>query len=135
MSLTLNARTLRFALIALFAAGGLLVWGELAPVDGHVSFRIPPKVQSPQGTILRQDVRSLRLRVNDDQGQSIAYAELNLDAMLQSPVTPPLFLRLPRGEYGLRVTLSADKARSVTLPARLELTKEGYHRVDLPRAP
>ena len=36
MRLTAKPRTLRFALVAFFAAGGLLVWGELAPVDGLI---------------------------------------------------------------------------------------------------
>jgi len=131
----LNARSLRFALIALFASGGLLVWGELAPVDGLISFRIPPKIKSTEGPILRQEVQTLRMKVIDEKGQSIAHAEQHLEAMLKSPVTPPLFLRIPRGDYVLKVTLSADKGRSVVLPAQLSLSEEGYHRVDLPRSP
>ena len=130
---TLSFRTIRFALVALFAAGGLLVWGELAPVDGVVSVRVPPSIRTPTGSIKREAVRKMLLVVRSAEGEIVARSEQFIDNGLQSPVTPPLSMRLPRGEYVVLATLITGDNQSVTLPGSLALEADGYHRVDLQR--
>ncbi len=128
-----KARSLRFALVALFAAGGLLLWGELSPVDGHVSFRVPPSMKSGGGTIRRGEVRSLRVVVRGASGEVVAQSEQELIEPLKAPVTPPVYMRLPRAKYTTLVTLSTRDGRSSTMRGTLNLESDGYHRVDLGR--
>jgi hypothetical protein len=130
-----NARTIRFALVALFAAGGLLLWGELAPVDGLISFRVPPSIPSPGGAIRRAQIRTVHAVVRDESGVIVARSEQTLDNGLDGPVTPPVFLRLPRGSYTVVATISAKGGAKVALPGALSLTEAGYHRVELQRVP
>ena len=134
MSFRPNARSLRFALVALFAAGGLLLWGELAPVEGHVSFRIPPSVKSGAASVRRSEIRALRVMIRDASGELVAQSEQDLIEPLKAPVTPPVYLRLPRGEYTTVVTLATADGRTALLRGRLALEKDGYHRVDLGRS-
>ena len=135
MRLTATPRTIRFALVALFAAGGLLVWGELAPVDGLVSVRIPPSLAAPDGVIRRAEIRTVHVVVRDASGVIVARSEQTLDNGLQGPVTPPVFMRLPRGSYTVVATIIAKHGAKVALPGALALTEGGYHRVELRRAP
>ena len=131
MPLKIPARSIRFAMIALFAAGGLLVWGELAPVDGLVSFRVPPSVKTTTGSLRRAEIRNLRVVVRDAEGEVVAQSEQSLIEPMRSPVTPPLFMRLPRASYALLVTLVTEDGRAATMAGTLELSADGYHRVDL----
>ena len=133
MRLPDKMRTMRFALVALFAAGGLLVWGELAPVDGLVSFRVPKTLSTADGTIRRADIRSIRVVARDTDGEISARSEQDLDNGLQGPVTPPLFMRLPRGVYNLTVTIDSKRGPQISLPGVLSLDEAGYHRVELRR--
>ena len=135
MRLTAKPRTLRFALVAFFAAGGLLVWGELAPVDGLISFRVPPSIPTSDGAIRRGQIRAVHAVVRDDSGEVVARSEQSLDNGLQGPVTSPVFMRLPRGTYTVIATITAKRGAQVSLPGTLSLDEEGYHRVELRRAP
>ncbi len=129
----LSFRTIRFALVALFAAGGLLVWGELAPVDGVVGFRVPTSIRTDRGTVAREQIRKVNLVVRSPDGQVVARSEQLLDEGMRGPVTPPLSMRLPRGEYTVLATFWTRHGQTASMLGQLTLTGDGYHRVDLRR--
>ena len=131
MTPTSRFRSIRFALVALFAAGGLLLWGELAPVDGYVGFRVPPRVPMTGGTLRRQDLLEMTVVVRAEDGQIVARAEQDLGGGLVSPVTPPISLRLPRGDYVVLATMVGRDGTAGSLVGALTLSDDGYHRVDL----
>jgi len=126
-------RSIRFALVALFAAGGLLVWGELAPVDGYVGFRVPPSVRSEAGTIRRDQLRRMAVVVRDEGGQVVARAEQDLSPGLTGPVTAPISMRLPRGTYVIAATLTSRTGAQASLVGTMDLAEDGYHQVELRR--
>ena len=126
-------RSLRFALVALFAAAGLLLWGELAPVDGYVGFRVPPSIRTTSGSVRRQQLRKLAIVVRTRDGQVVARAEQDLGDGLTGPVTTPISMRLPRGDYLVLATLTAREGSTASLVGTLALAEDGYHRVDLER--
>ncbi|MDP6944961.1 MAG: hypothetical protein QF464_12485 [Myxococcota bacterium] len=128
-----SPRSLRFALVALFAAGGLLVWGELAPVDGYVGFRVPPSIRTTGGSVRRQELRQLAVVVRSRDGQVVARAEQDMRDGLTGPVTAPISMRLPRGDYLVLATLTVRGGSTASLVGTLALTEDGYHRVDLER--
>ena len=131
MKRSLPIRSFRFALVALFVAGGLLLWGELAPVDGVVSFRLPPSVKTAKGSIRRGAWSTMAIVVRNAEGEVAARAEQDLGEGLNGPVTPPISLRLPRGDYLALATLSTPTGATGALAGKLTLTDTGYHRVDL----
>ena len=134
MKIQARPRSLRFALIALFLAGGLIVWGELLPMDAYVGFRIPPKVRTESGASLpRAALRAMTVIVRDREGVLVARAQQDLTGGLESPVTAPISMRLPRGEYLVLATLSLRGGATASLVGTLELADDGYHSVDLKR--
>ena len=133
MARTPSFRSIRFALVALFAAGGLLVWGELAPIDGYVSFRVPASLPGTSGLMRRDQLHSMSVVVRDKEGLIVAHAEQDMADGLVGPVTAPISMRLPRGEYVVLATFAGDPVGTATLIGSLELSEDGYHRVVLQR--
>lgn len=133
MARTPSFRSIRFALVALFAAGGLLLWGELAPVDAYVGFRVPPSLKTGDESIRREQLRSMVVVVRGQDGQVVARAQQDLEPGLEGPVTAPISMRLPRGDYVVAATFSARGGATVSLVGAMNLTDDGYHQVELRR--
>lgn len=119
-------------LVIVTLAGGVLLWAQLRPVECVVAFDVPPAMRADSGPgVERADLRGVDARFYDAEGAQAAWSRIDLPRGLEGPVTPPIVVRLPRGTYSTEVVLSVADGRTVTRRLPVELSEEGYLRVDL----
>ena len=116
----------RLTLVALFLAGGMLVWDTLKPVEADLAFRLPTRVKVAKGVIQRSGFQQLTAHVINEEGETVATVNQTLTGLLKGPVTPAVRLRLPVGSYLIRAELTASQGRSALGTGELTLEASGY---------
>jgi hypothetical protein len=118
-------------LVAAFLGAGLWLFRS-APVELVVRFEVSPILSVGDRTIRREALVRLESTLFDgSRAEPLARSSLKLGAGLDSPLTPPIHLRLPRGSYRMVVQLeTADGARVVRV-RQIHAERDGELRVDL----
>ncbi len=127
---TRRRRLARFAVLAFVAVGFFLVRAT-APTEVDVSFELPPSFSVGGASVPRERFTSVEITVFDDEQRVVSTARQTLPDGLESPLTPPVSLRVPRGRYVARVTLAAPDGARVTRGAAFEVADEPSLRVEL----
>ena len=93
--------------LALLAAAGLFYWTSRSnPVDTTLTFVLSDLEIAHDGELLRYEaIRLLQCTVVDSEGQEVAQISHRRPGAVATP--PPL--RLPPGDYTLRITLTVAK--------------------------
>lgn len=116
----------RLTLVALFLAGGVLLWDHLQPVEADVAFRVPSRIKATSTFIPRAELERLTARIVDEDSETVATINLTLSGLMKGPVTPPVRLRLPAGEYVVYATVNSKSSHAAEATGELTLGVSGY---------
>ncbi len=127
-----RARWARFALLA-FGVGGVLLFRQALPTQLVVTFSVGPNLYSGGVAIPRRALTSLEARVFEADGdrEEVARTSLSFPGGLDGPITPPVQLSLPGGEYLVQGRLTTRRGGAVSVQGLLKVDDEERVRVEL----
>ena len=118
--------------IALFVAGGFFIFREQVPADLAIVFEVPPTLYTGAGGVPRHAVERLDARIVDEDGEVVGRTSLVV-GRLDGPLAPAMPLRVPSGDYQVRVVARTVGGLEIPLAGRFAASDDGTVRVELER--
>lgn len=126
---TLKTRLLFIALAASIGLGGWYLYNS-APVEVTVRFEVDPSLRSGEVRVRREQLVEMQLQVLEaDRSQTLVRTTKSLGSGLESPLTPPVKIRIPRGSYPMVVTLLTADGRRVVRTRILDASGDATRRL------
>ncbi|PKN57929.1 MAG: hypothetical protein CVU56_08475 [Deltaproteobacteria bacterium HGW-Deltaproteobacteria-14] len=119
--------------IGLFVVGGFLLFRGQVPADLVVVFEVPPTLYTPSGAVPRHAVERLDARYFDEDGAEKGSTSLVV-GRLDGPLAPAVPLRVPSGDYHVRVVARTVGGLEIPLAGRFAASGDGPVRVELDKA-
>ena len=127
----LKTRLLLIALVASLGLGGWYLY-QSAPVEITVRFELDPSLRSGTVRAKREQLVEMELQVlSTDRRQTLVRTTKSLGAGLESPLTPPVVIRLPRGNYPTLITFRTSDGRTIIRSRVIDATGDATQRLPL----